>query len=160
MSDNSSYLYQHDDTTNTIAFVVSCMIVILVSQLIGNATEIKKLINKFKERINQNEERETRLHKENIRIKNQHSSLQEEHTRIQQDVTKLKNKLKEVSSLLSYKDKEEYIYSRLSFNEIEECHICYDRIESNNLILPRCSHYICSSCHSQCTRCPTCRAKY
>ena len=42
----------------------------------------------------------------------------------------------------------------------EDCPVCYETIENDNLIIPRCAHYICDSCHPRCTSCPVCRVSY
>ena len=42
----------------------------------------------------------------------------------------------------------------------EECPVCYDTIENDKLIIPRCAHYICDSCHPRCDECPICRMSY
>lgn len=42
----------------------------------------------------------------------------------------------------------------------EDCPVCYDTIENEKLIIPRCAHYICNSCHSRCDECPICRTSY
>lgn len=42
----------------------------------------------------------------------------------------------------------------------QECPICYDTIENEKLIIPRCAHYICDSCHPRCDECPICRMSY
>jgi len=42
----------------------------------------------------------------------------------------------------------------------EECPVCYDTIENEKLIIPRCAHYICDSCHPRCDECPVCRMSY
>lgn len=42
----------------------------------------------------------------------------------------------------------------------EECPVCYDTIENDKLIIPRCAHYICDSCHPRCEECPVCRMSY
>ena len=42
----------------------------------------------------------------------------------------------------------------------EECPVCYDTIENEKLIIPRCAHYICDSCHPRCDECPICRMSY
>lgn len=42
----------------------------------------------------------------------------------------------------------------------QECPICYETIENEKLIIPRCAHYICDSCHSRCDECPICRMSY
>lgn len=42
----------------------------------------------------------------------------------------------------------------------EDCPVCYETIENDKLIIPRCSHYICNECHPRCDSCPICRIKY
>lgn len=42
----------------------------------------------------------------------------------------------------------------------EDCPVCYETIENDNLIIPRCAHYICNVCHPRCNACPVCRVSY
>ena len=43
----------------------------------------------------------------------------------------------------------------------EQCPVCYDKIESKNLYVPGCAHFLCQSCAEGCIhstgRCPLCR---
>ena len=42
----------------------------------------------------------------------------------------------------------------------EDCPVCYECIESNELIVPKCCHYICGKCYDRCDNCPICRVEY
>lgn len=42
----------------------------------------------------------------------------------------------------------------------DECPVCYETIENDKLIIPRCAHYICNECHPRCDTCPVCRSSY
>lgn len=42
----------------------------------------------------------------------------------------------------------------------EECPVCYETMENDKLVIPRCSHYICGDCHIKCDSCPICRLDY
>jgi len=53
------------------------------------------------------------------------------------------------------------LHSAYNISEIkEECPVCYDTIENEKLVIPRCAHYICDSCHPRCDECPICRISY
>ena len=64
------------------------------------------------------------------------------------------NKISEMNLINKLRD----IYNNTSTKE--ECPVCYDKIENDKLIIPRCSHYICSDCHPRCSSCPICRIDY
>lgn len=40
---------------------------------------------------------------------------------------------------------------------LEECPVCATDIEKENLFIPPCAHFICSSCSAKCSSCPICR---
>ena len=42
-------------------------------------------------------------------------------------------------------------------NQQEECPVCYENIQVENLIIPECGHFICSICSNKCSSCPLCR---
>jgi len=42
----------------------------------------------------------------------------------------------------------------------EDCPVCYEKINGEELMVPGCCHYICQNCHSKCENCPICREKY
>jgi hypothetical protein len=46
------------------------------------------------------------------------------------------------------------------FQVLEDCPVCYDPIEKENIRIPLCFHYICSQCKSRCDKCPLCRESY
>jgi len=46
-------------------------------------------------------------------------------------------------------------------NNTQECPVCYEIINPNELYTPSCSHLICQKCSEQCkNKCPICRIKY
>ena len=40
---------------------------------------------------------------------------------------------------------------------LEECPVCTIDIEKENLFIPPCAHFVCSSCSEKCSSCPICR---
>jgi hypothetical protein len=42
----------------------------------------------------------------------------------------------------------------------EDCPVCYEKITPDMLVVPLCSHFICSSCCKNCSSCPICRTAY
>ena len=44
--------------------------------------------------------------------------------------------------------------------EKEECPVCYECLDTNEMIIPDCLHNICTSCCYKCDECPLCRAQY
>jgi len=49
-------------------------------------------------------------------------------------------------------------YSQLS--DKEDCPVCYEKLETEHLVIPHCAHFICDSCSHRCDTCPICREKY
>lgn len=45
-------------------------------------------------------------------------------------------------------------------NSYEDCPVCYEKMNSDNIVVPGCCHYICSDCMNKCQSCPICREKY
>jgi len=39
----------------------------------------------------------------------------------------------------------------------EDCPVCWNAMAPTDLVVPRCGHFICVTCHGKCTKCPTCR---
>lgn len=39
----------------------------------------------------------------------------------------------------------------------EDCCVCWHPMEPTDLRIPQCGHFICTTCHEQCTNCPVCR---
>jgi len=70
--------------------------------------------------------------------------------------TQERNTHKLCEANLSTKLREVFILS----NKKEDCPICYEVLSDDKLVIPRCSHYICGECHSQCNECPICRTRY
>ena len=54
--------------------------------------------------------------------------------------------------------KMERIYSEQ--DTLEDCPVCLDAIQKNNLYIPLCFHYICYDCSKRCDKCPLCREPY
>ena len=52
----------------------------------------------------------------------------------------------------------ERIYSEQ--DTLEDCPVCLDAIQKNNLYIPLCFHYICYDCSKRCDKCPLCREPY
>jgi hypothetical protein len=42
----------------------------------------------------------------------------------------------------------------------EECPVCYETMDASKLIVPTCTHFICSECSQRCSSCPLCRDTY
>uniref|UniRef100_A0A6C0EDD0 RING-type domain-containing protein n=1 Tax=viral metagenome TaxID=1070528 RepID=A0A6C0EDD0_9ZZZZ len=45
-------------------------------------------------------------------------------------------------------------------NKYEDCPVCYEKMDSETIIVPGCCHYICCDCIKKCENCPICREKY
>jgi hypothetical protein len=45
-------------------------------------------------------------------------------------------------------------------NKYEDCPVCYEKMDSDTIIVPGCCHYICCDCMKKCENCPICREKY
>lgn len=44
--------------------------------------------------------------------------------------------------------------------ELQDCPVCLEEIQKNNLYVPLCFHYICRDCFKRCEKCPLCRENY
>lgn len=55
-------------------------------------------------------------------------------------------------------DKMSKIYAETTV--LQDCPVCYEPIQKENIRIPLCFHYICSNCRSRCDKCPLCREKY
>lgn len=44
--------------------------------------------------------------------------------------------------------------------ESEECPVCYVGMDSENLSITNCCHFICNDCYKKCDNCPMCREVY
>lgn len=42
----------------------------------------------------------------------------------------------------------------------EDCPVCYEKINDQELMVPGCCHYICQDCYKKCENCPICRENY
>jgi len=47
------------------------------------------------------------------------------------------------------------LYDNAKMNE--DCPVCYEKMNIDNLEVPLCGHFICSTCSTRCTNCPICR---
>jgi hypothetical protein len=45
-------------------------------------------------------------------------------------------------------------------NMFDDCPVCYEKMNSETIIIPGCCHYICQTCVDKCQNCPMCREKY
>lgn len=54
--------------------------------------------------------------------------------------------------------KMEKIYTEKS--KLDDCPVCMEPIQKNNLYVPICFHYICVDCSKRCEKCPLCREGY
>ena len=45
-------------------------------------------------------------------------------------------------------------------NTFEDCPVCYEKMDSDTIVVPGCCHYICADCINKCENCPICREKY
>jgi hypothetical protein len=66
------------------------------------------------------------------------------------------DKLHEIINKMQLKIRD--IYSK--DDNKEDCPVCYEKINGQELMVPGCCHYICQNCHSKCENCPICREKY
>jgi hypothetical protein len=68
--------------------------------------------------------------------------------------------MKRKGSIFKMQEKIKGFYSKLPLEELEECPVCYEKINVDILKVPGCCHYICQNCHEKCELCPICREKY
>lgn len=68
---------------------------------------------------------------------------------------KKNNKQNSIIDKLKAKLKEEYSKQAM----LDDCPVCYEKIETNTLNISNCCHYICNECIGRCTKCPLCREK-
>ena len=52
------------------------------------------------------------------------------------------------------------LYDKLGEKAQEDCPVCYEKIDTNGLVVPGCSHFICAGCNERCNKCPICREDY
>uniref|UniRef100_A0A6C0DKI2 RING-type domain-containing protein n=1 Tax=viral metagenome TaxID=1070528 RepID=A0A6C0DKI2_9ZZZZ len=45
-------------------------------------------------------------------------------------------------------------------NGFEDCPVCYEKMDSDTIVVPGCCHYICADCMNKCQNCPICRERY
>ena len=66
------------------------------------------------------------------------------------------------NAMIKLKKVQEKIQEKISNNyeNNEDCPVCYEEIEKNNLFVPLCFHNICISCYERCDKCPLCRGIY
>ena len=67
-----------------------------------------------------------------------------------------KEKLRKVQ--LKIQNKMEVIYNQQE--TLDECPVCMEPIQKNNLYVPICFHNICNDCSKRCDKCPLCREGY
>lgn len=85
----------------------------------------------------------------------------------EKDNKKLKNKMNkmQVDSVLEMRETVHKMQGKIrEFYEKdsskEDCPVCYECIESQQLMVPKCCHYICGGCYDRCDSCPMCRVSY
>lgn len=49
------------------------------------------------------------------------------------------------------------LYDKLAEDAKEDCPVCFNRIVTNVLVVPKCCHFICIECFDRCPNCPICR---
>ena len=47
-----------------------------------------------------------------------------------------------------------------SCDKKEDCPVCYETMDTSKLIVPTCTHFICTDCNERCDKCPLCRETY
>ena len=76
--------------------------------------------------------------------------------RIRRKYNTEKERLRKVQKKIQ--SKMERIYSEQ--DTLEDCPVCLDTIQKNNLYIPLCFHYICYDCSKHCDKCPLCIEPY
>lgn len=65
-----------------------------------------------------------------------------------------------VNTIIKMQEKVRELYLRLGEDAQEECPVCYEKMCANDIIVPSCCHYICTTCNESCKKCPLCREEY
>ena len=120
--------------------------------------------NKTKEQL---KERCDRLEKERKELSEMITEWSLLYQKQEKDIKKLKKQMNkmQVTSVLEKREivhkmqgKIREFYERDSSKE--DCPVCYECIETQQLMVPKCCHYICGSCYDRCDICPICRVEY
>ena len=77
-------------------------------------------------------------------------------TRMRRKYNTEKEKLRKVQ--LKIQNKMEIIYNQQEI--LDDCPVCMEPIQKNNLYVPICFHNICKDCSKRCEKCPLCRERY
>lgn len=79
-------------------------------------------------------------------------------------IEKMRLRWRETSDAIFQRMRERHVYMqtkmRLWYSErttLEECMVCFTSMTADTLYIPMCCHFICTSCHQQCSSCPVCR---
>ena len=67
-----------------------------------------------------------------------------------------KERLKRVQQ--NIQNKMQIIYNQQEI--LDDCPVCMEPIQKNNLYVPICFHNICKDCSKRCEKCPLCRERY
>jgi hypothetical protein len=87
-----------------------------------------------------------RNNKDIKRLKRQVSQINAESMiRMRETVHKMQNKIRELYE---------------AAKKEEDCPVCYECIQGQQLMVPGCCHYICEGCYDRCDACPICRENY
>jgi len=89
------------------------------------------------------------------------------HTKQAKDIKKLKKQLSrlQVDSVIEMREIVNKMQAKIrefygESDKKEDCPVCYECIDSRQLVVPKCCHYICGSCYDRCENCPICRVEY
>ncbi len=117
-----------------------------------------KKINSLKRQLT-NQSRQYEMSEQSLsrRIRRLNIGIRQKTEELEETKTNLVKKSNRDNQILLKKVKE--LYENQEHKE--QCPVCYDKIESKNLYVPGCAHFLCQSCAEGCIhstgRCPLCR---
>jgi hypothetical protein len=151
----------HNPLVNEAGDLVSDIIVCYSKSYIPYPTnQLSK--EQFEQRCKQLEENNRNMEYEIQELSNIVHTQNKKVNRLKRTMRHQENVLNEKLGNTIYRMQEKIreLYHRLGEEAQEECPVCYEKIETNGLVVPGCCHYICSGCNEQCNKCPICREDY
>lgn len=117
----------------------------------------KKIYSLKRQLTNQSRQYEMSEQSFSRRIRRLNIGIRQKTEELEETKTNLVKKSNRDNQILLKKVKE--LYENQEHKE--QCPVCYDKIESKNLYVPGCAHFLCHSCAEGCIhstgRCPLCR---
>ena len=117
----------------------------------------KKIYSLKRQLTNQSRQYEMSEQSLSRRIRRLNIGIRQKTEELEETKTNLVKKSNRDNQILLKKVKE--LYENQEHKEL--CPVCYDKIESKNLYVPGCAHFLCQSCAEGCIhstgRCPLCR---